>query len=264
MSGPVNEDSDELGLDADGKIVDEERVLAALDAMIDGSDELEFDSEGELLEEELALAALDTTRPSEHQRAGGAPASFAWTVLIGGLLGLVAAFQLALADRQMLVNPTAGLSCDINPFIGCSAQIESWQSKLIFGVPNAYFGIAVFAAVVAVGLALLAGARVSAWLWRVMVASALIGFAFQMWFLYQSVSVLERLCPWCMLTWAVVIAVGVQVIARAAQAGHLPLGERVSRALFRERGLITTAIVLVVLVVITVGFWHAWRLLIGF
>lgn len=229
-------------------------------SMDDDLDEL---TDEELLAEERALAAADRARASDHQLAGGAPMSLAWFAFIGGLIGVFASFQLVLADRAVLENPSAALSCDINPLIGCSAQIHGWQSKIIFGVPNALFGTAVFAMVAAVGLTMLAGARLSTWLWRVMVVSALIGFAFQIWFLYQSVSTLKLLCPWCMMTWAVVIVLGFQIIGRAAQAGHLPIPERFARFLCLERWLLTILYFVAVIAVIGVTMWSTWSLMLG-
>lgn len=224
----------------------------------------EFDlDDDELLEEELALAKLDRTRPSEHQRLGGANRGFSWLLIIGGLIGVLASIELVLAEIALIEDPSASLSCDLNPFIGCSSSLLEWQSHLLFGIPNALIGVAIFAMVLGVGCAFLAGARLARWFWRVMCAVVLAGLAFIAWFLGQSLTVFGTLCPWCMTSWAVVIVVGVQVIARAAQAGHLPISQKLGRAIYRERWLITIGIFLLIILAIVIGLWGTWRLYLG-
>ncbi|MDN5559097.1 MAG: vitamin K epoxide reductase family protein [Ruaniaceae bacterium] len=227
------------------------------------SAELDDLSDEELLAEELALAAADKARPSEHQLAGGAPASFAWLLVVGGAIGVLASIELVLAEMALLRDPASALSCDINPLIGCSDSLLAWQSHLLFGIPNAIVGAVIFGMVLGVGLSLLAGARFARWLWVVMSLAVLGGFAFVAWFLTQSITVFHVLCPWCMVTWAVVIIVGYQVLARAAQGGHLPLPERAARFLYLERWLLTIGTFVLILVAVGIGLWGAWRLLLG-
>lgn len=217
----------------------------------------------ELLEEELELAQLDRGRPSEHQVAGGANASFAWVLVVGGMVGIVASVELVLAELALLKDPTAALSCDINPLIGCSTSLLEWQSHLFFGIPNALIGAVLFGMVLGVGLAFVAGARLSRWFWVLMSLATLGGFAFIAWFVTQSITVFRVLCPWCMVTWVVVIVVGFQVLGRSAQAGHLPLPEKAARFIYRERWLLTIATFVVILAAIAVGLWGTWRILLG-
>ncbi|MDO5494266.1 MAG: vitamin K epoxide reductase family protein [bacterium] len=223
----------------------------------------EVSPDEDLLDEERELLALDRGRASEHQVAGGAPRDLAWMMVIGGIVGLYASLQLVMAEMTILRNPDAILGCDINPILACSTSLSMWQSQLLFGMPNALVGTAVFGLVIGVGLMFLAGARVASWFWQLMSLTVLAGLAFVAWFAYQSMANIRTLCPWCMVSWAVVIVVGYQVIGRAAQAGHLPVGEGASRFLFRERWLLTIATFAIIIALIIITFWTQWSLLLG-
>lgn len=217
----------------------------------------------ELLDEERELLALDHLRPTDHQLAGGAPLSLAWMFVLGGLVGLLASIELVLAELELVRNPGAVLSCDFNPAVGCGNSLSSWQSHLLFGVPNSVVGAGLFGIVIAVGVMFLAGARVKPWFWQLMSLAVLGGLAFVAWFAWQSIRVFGILCPWCMVTWVVVIVLAWQTLGRAAQAGHLPLGRGLARALAADRWLWTILTFLVFVVAIAVGMWPTWKLVLG-
>lgn len=240
----------------DGKARHEAAIAdsgALADADESAADDADFDG----------LDVEDPAAPTEHQLAGGAPRSFALLLIAGGLVGLVASIALVLSQIELLEDPNSILSCDINPLIGCSSSLLAWQSHLFFGIPNAVMGTAIFGMVLVVGLMFLAGARVGRWFWQLMVVAVLAGFAFVAWFLTQSITEFRTLCPWCMVSWAVVLGVGFPVIGRAAQAGHLPVGKKLSRTLYLERWLLLIGAVVVILAVIGVGLWGTWRIILG-
>ena len=58
---------------------------------------------------------------------------------------MLASIELVLSELKTLKNPHAALSCDLNPLIGCSDSLQSWQGHLLFGIPNSVIGTAVFA-----------------------------------------------------------------------------------------------------------------------
>ena len=57
----------------------------------------------------------------------------------------------------------------------------------------------------AVGVALLAGARFDRWFWGMFVAGITGAVAFVVWLFTQSVFVIGVLCPYCLVVWAAVI-----------------------------------------------------------
>jgi uncharacterized membrane protein len=138
-------------------------------------------------------------------------------ILTGGL-GWWAAFALTLDKFALLANPDAVLDCNFSVLVQCGANLNSWQGE-VFGFPNPLIGLGGFVAPIAVGVALLAGARFAGWFWiafNVGVAGAL---AFVIWLIGQSIYVLGTLCPWCMLVWIVTIPLFWVVTLRNAREG---------------------------------------------
>jgi uncharacterized membrane protein len=132
------------------------------------------------------------------------PVAIALLFIVTGLVGLYGSFQLTL-DRFLLIeNPTTKLGCDINPFVSCGEVIKSWQGSLL-GFPNPLIGLMAFVAPVAVGVALLAGARFARWFWILFNVGLLGAMVFIHWLMTQTVFVIGTLCPWCMLVWLIVI-----------------------------------------------------------
>lgn len=121
-----------------------------------------------------------------------------------GAIGLLAAFALTLEKFHLLQNPDATLSCDYSLLVQCGANLNSPQGA-IFGFPNPVIGLMAWPVVITIGVALLGGSRFARWFWlglNIGVAGAL---AFVAWLIATSIFALATLCPWCMVTWAVVI-----------------------------------------------------------
>lgn len=134
------------------------------------------------------------------------PVVYAVWLIIAGVIGWFAAFQLTIDKFMLLENPEAALSCNVSVMIQCGKNLDSWQGEL-FGFPNPILGIAGWMAPIFVGVALLAGARFPRWFWATFGAGVLLAFVFVCWLIAQSLyaSNLGVLCPWCMLTWSVTI-----------------------------------------------------------
>lgn len=209
--------------------------------------------------QELGLAVFDDpAAASPAQRAGGAVREYAWLTLICGLIGLFASLELTISELTRLADPQADLACDINPLIGCGDFFDLRAAHIFFGIPNAVVGLMAFAALSALAVALASGAHFARWLWQLMSAGVTVGIVFVLWFEYYSFFVKGGLCPWCAVTWAVVIPLFVHTIARAAQGGHLPLPERLTRTLVLDRWVITIGWWLLTVVVVVVVFWNEW------
>ncbi len=215
------------------------------------------DEHGELLDEELAIRALDPAEPSDHERRGGAGRGLSLILLLGGVVGGWASVMLLLAGRTLAADPDAALACDINPVVGCGDFLLTWQSSVL-GVPNALLGAVGFAALAVIGLALLLGARLPRWIWVALALGAVGGTIFTVWFQYQSLAVLRGLCPYCLVVWVVIPPVVVNLVARAAQAGHLGVPERLRRFLITERYLLVVGWYVIVVALVVVTFWSQW------
>jgi uncharacterized membrane protein len=132
------------------------------------------------------------------------PVAIAILFIVSGLVGLYGSFQLVIERFALIENPGVKLSCDINPFVSCGPVIQSWQGSL-FGFPNPLLGVMAFVAPIAVGVALLAGARFARWFWILYNVGLLAAFVFIHWLMTQTVFVIGTLCPYCMLVWLVTI-----------------------------------------------------------
>lgn len=146
--------------------------------------------------------------------------SYAWLLIIGSSIGLLAAIILMVEKIHLLKQPAASLSCDLNPIIACGSVINTWQANA-FGFPNPIIGIAGFAIVLTVGLALLAGAQFKRWFWLGLQSGTLFGVLFIHWLFYQSVYSINALCPYCMVVWIVTIPIFVYTLLWNLRAGHI-------------------------------------------
>ncbi|USR78762.1 vitamin K epoxide reductase family protein [Arcanobacterium pinnipediorum] len=205
---------------------------------------------------EAKLARYDAY-PTAHQIAGGAERGLAWLMTICGVIGLWASLSLIIAEKQKLANPQAVLLCDVNPLVGCGEWIGAWQNEVFFGISNSVLGLAFFAGITALGLVLLAQGQFSRWLWQLLCAGLTGGMIWVIWFMYESLAVEGKLCPYCMVTWVVTIALFVHVTARTSQAGHLGQASAdLGRAYARNRWLITGLAYVSVTGLIAVTFWN--------
>ena len=132
------------------------------------------------------------------------PVALAVFLIIVGVIGWFAAFSLTVEKFELLINPQQALGCDFSLLVQCKANLESWQGSLL-GFPNPIIGLGAWIAPIVVGAALLAGARFDSWFWIVFNVGIAGGLALVIWLISQSIFVLGTLCPWCMVTWFVMI-----------------------------------------------------------
>ena len=185
------------------------------------------------------------TRPAVRSR----PFGLALVLLATGALGFVSAFTLTVEKILTLTDPDAALSCDFSLLVQCGANLGSWQGS-VFGFPNPLIGLGGFAAPLAVGVALLAGARFDRWFWAVFNAGVAGALAFCIWLMVQSIFELGTLCPWCMSTWAATILMFWTLTLRNAKEGVFGRGpRRIGASLYGWVPLITLASFIVIAVV---------------
>jgi len=88
-----------------------------------------------------------------------------WILTIGGFIGLASAFVLTLEKIALLKDPAHQLSCSINPVLSCGSIIMSPEASA-FNFPNPFIGLAGYAVVITIGMAIFAGAKFKPWFWR--------------------------------------------------------------------------------------------------
>jgi uncharacterized membrane protein len=118
-------------------------------------------------------------------------------MLVGSVIGLIAAFVLAVDALTLAANPDAIFSCDISAKISCGTVGTTWQANLL-GFPNAYLGLISEPVVITVAIAALGGVVFPRWFMLTAQAFYSIGFTFAYWLFFQSYFVIGALCPWCL------------------------------------------------------------------
>jgi len=126
-------------------------------------------------------------------------------LVIGGVIGVICSFIISVDKVKLLQNPSFKPVCDLNPIVSCGSVMVSKQGSA-FGFPNPWLGLAAFAVLVTVGMAILAGAKFKRWFWLGLEAGIIVGLAFAYWLLYESVYSIHALCPFCLAVDVVVIA----------------------------------------------------------
>lgn len=120
-----------------------------------------------------------------------------YILIIGGVIALYCSFVLSQDKIELLENPSVHLSCSINPVVACGNVIKSTQAHA-FGFPNPFLGLAGYAAVTTIGVAMLAGARFKRWFWLLVEVGLLFAIAFLGWLIFQSLYTIHGLCPYCL------------------------------------------------------------------
>lgn len=142
---------------------------------------------------------------ARNPQASDAPAlrtgMVAAVLLVSGALGLAASLTLAVEKHWLLTNPFYSPSCTLSETLSCTPVMTSWQAELL-GFPNPYLGMVGFTVLAVTGGALLGGAQLASWYWGGLQLGAIIGTAFVIWLMYQSLVNIQALCPYCMLVWA--------------------------------------------------------------
>lgn len=152
------------------------------------------------------------------------PVVYAVWLIIASVLGWWAAFQLTVEKFALLENPDSTLSCDVSVFVQCGTNLQSWQGS-VFGFPNPIIGLTGWMAPLVVGVAILAGARFPRWFWALYGLGITGAFVFICWLIGQSFFVLHTLCPWCALTYVVVIPTFFSTVLQLFQNGTFPVSE---------------------------------------
>jgi len=185
---------------------------------------------------------------------------FAWTLILSGALGWIAAFTLTLERLHVATNPEATLSCDLNPFISCKSVMLTEQAALL-GFPNPLIGLAAFIFPIAVGFAILAGAKFALWFWRLFATGIAMGFLFVVWLWTQSTFVINVLCPYCMVAWVAMVPLFWTVILFLVREGVIDTPLRLvgffDRA-YERVWLWVLATDLIMAAIIIWRFWSYW------
>jgi uncharacterized membrane protein len=203
------------------------------------------------------LAPAPDTAPAPRTRAVGAGRRTGLVMLLAGIVGWFASFQLTVDDWRLLKNPSYRPPCNISPVVSCGSVMSSAQGSL-FGFPNMLLGLGAFAAVTALGVAVLAGARLHPRLWLALDAGALAGVVFVHWLMGQSLYELNKLCPYCAAVWVVTIALFWYLTLHCLEREILRAPRGVVTVLRDTHGLLLAGWYGVIVMLVLTRFWSYW------
>jgi uncharacterized membrane protein len=154
-----------------------------------------------------AVRVRETSRREVEQAPGPARGWFA-AMLVGGVLGVIAAGW-QLVERIAYADGTNdGSLCEINSVISCNSIFTHWQSSAL-GVPNTLISLPVFALLASAGLAGLLGSRLSRSYLATLFGLTVFMAAFMTWYMQQSAFAIGALCLFCTVGAASLITVGI-------------------------------------------------------
>lgn len=187
-----------------------------------------------------------------------------YILLIGSLIGFIAAFAIMYEKLHLLSDPSYKPSCSINPIISCGSVMSSSQGS-VFGFPNPIIGLAGFPIVATIGLGLLAGAKFKRWFWICAQLGLLFAVCFIHWLFFQSVYRIGALCPYCMVVWSVTIPMFWYLTLYNLRHGSIATPKQLIGVVnFAQRHHLDTLVVwyLIIIGLIVKHFWYYWQTLI--
>jgi uncharacterized membrane protein len=187
----------------------------------------------------------------------GSP-SLAYSLLltIGAALGLLASFTLTIDRIRLLKDANTQLACDLNSVINCGSVMSSPQGEA-FGFANPVIGLAAFGGLFVLGIGLLGRAAYARWIWGGLTLGTVFGISFVGWLSYQAIFHIGRLCPWCMLVWAVMIPIFVATaLYTLSDVLPVPAGiRRVARFLRQWQALCMLVLYAIIATAIATNNW---------
>jgi uncharacterized membrane protein len=149
----------------------------------------------------------------------------------GGVVGMAAAFSQTTEKITLLKNKDAILTCDLNSVFSCTNVLNAWQSS-VFGFPNSLMCLSLFTIFASIALVGVSGGKLPRGLRLGIQLLSLFTLGFALWFLAQSVYVINALCILCIFCFAGLLLVNWGWLR--LNAPDLPIGER-GRAFLQRR-----------------------------
>jgi uncharacterized membrane protein len=153
---------------------------------------------------------------------------FGVVLVIAGLAGLTAAYNLSVDKVTVILSPATSLNCNVSLIVACGKNLGSWQGSLL-GFPNPLLGLGGFAVVLVTGIAVLAGVRYARWWWIAFASCVTAAFAFITFLIISSVYFIGTLCLWCALVWTVTIPTFWLTMLGSLKNGDFSVGPRATK-----------------------------------
>jgi uncharacterized membrane protein len=190
---------------------------------------------------------------------------FPYILISTAIVGFAASFVLMLEHIALLKDPLHQLSCSFNPVLSCGPIMQS-DTATVFGFPNPLMGLASFAAQGLLGLAILAGAKMRSWFWKLYSLTVLGSIGFTLFLMYESLFVIKAICIYCLAVWIVLILSSWYTFQYMLAEKHLSSFTRTGVGMWirRHHGDILLMIYLVLTGLILHEFWYFYGPKLGF
>lgn len=129
-----------------------------------------------------------------------------WLLSVGGIFGWFSSFILTVDKIKILENPNYISSCNVNSILACGNVVKTAQAS-VFGFPNSVIGVSSFPILVLVGVLILQEINVSKWMLQIIATVSGLATLFVSWLAFQSIYVIEILCPYCIVVWAMTVSI---------------------------------------------------------
>ena len=143
-------------------------------------------------------------------------------MVAGGVLGMTAAFLQTLEKITLLSDKDATLACNLNSVFSCSAVLQAWQSS-VFGFPNSVLCLTLFTIFTTIALVGASGGHIPKNLRLAIQALSLATLGFGLWFIWQSIYVINAICIFCLF--CIIGLLTVNGVWLRINAADLPVGK---------------------------------------
>ncbi|MCH7231677.1 vitamin K epoxide reductase family protein [Glycomyces sp. L485] len=184
-------------------------------------------------------------------------------LLLGGIVGLAASFDLTYERIASLTDPSHAISCDFNPVLSCGTVMDTDQASVL-GFPNPVIGLMAFPFVLFTAVLLLSRVDLPRWILLTFNLGVLGGLGFVSWLIFQSVYRIGVLCPWCMGVWAAVLPIFWFTTVYNLRNGAIRVGQEWRgpvEDLLRYHWIGLTVLYGVIVAIVGMGFWDYWSTL---
>lgn len=142
---------------------------------------------------------------------------------VGGAVGVIAAFLQTTEKLTILGNEDADLVCNLNSVFSCTNVLNAWQSS-VFGFPNSLMCMILFTIFTTIALVGATSGRLSRGFRLGTQVLSLFTLGFAIWFLTQSIYVINSLCILCLFCFTGLLLVNWGWLR--INAADLPIGGR--------------------------------------
>jgi len=129
-----------------------------------------------------------------------------WLLSVGGVIGWFSSFTLTVDKIKILENPNYISSCNVNAVLACGNVVKTAQASVL-GFPNSIIGVSSFPILALLGVLILLDLYVPKWMLQVVALVSGSATLFVSWLAFQSIYVIEILCPYCIVVWGMTVPI---------------------------------------------------------